>query len=191
MGFRIAERGARRGASVTLIAGPVSRATPAGVTRVDVVDAREMQRAVTAALGDDLSGADALVMAAAVADFRPATPSVEKVKRGDGGLTLELVPNPDILAGIGAARTGAAPVLVGFALETAEGKALVALAREKLEKKRVDLVVANSAAVALGGEDSQATLVSATNARDLGPRSKAEIADAILDFIRDRRVLRA
>jgi phosphopantothenoylcysteine decarboxylase/phosphopantothenate--cysteine ligase len=183
MGFRIAERARARGASVTLVAGPVARETPAGVTRVDVTDARAMQEA----LGRALPGADALVMAAAVADYRPKDPSASKLKREDGvGLTLELVANPDLLAQIGADRQGPLPVLVGFALETAEGKALVAYARHKLEKKRVDLIVANSASVALGGDESHATLVTPTQARDLGPMSKAQIADEILDFIKGR-----
>ena len=184
MGFQIAERATARGARVTLIAGPVSKPTPVGVTRLDVTDARGMQQALATALAE---GIDALVMAAAVADFRPETPSTSKLKRKPGAvLTLELVANADLLAEIGAARAGTSPVLVGFALETEEGKALVALARKKLEAKKVDLIVANSASVALGGDDSHAVLVSSSRVRDLGPSSKGVIADEILDFIKGR-----
>ncbi len=190
MGFRVAERAAARGAKVTLIAGPVALATPRGVARVDVIDARQMQEAMSGALGDDLGGADALVMAAAVADYRPKEASVAKKKR-EAGLVLELVANPDLLAGVGAKREalgkGSAIVLVGFALETDEGPKLVAEAERKLASKKVDLIVANGAAVALGGEDSAAVLVRRDGAVDLGPRSKASIADAILDFVRERR----
>jgi len=192
MGFRIAERAVARGANVTLIAGPVSLPTPAGVTRVDVTDARSMNAALTRSL----DGADALVMAAAVADYRPKTVSSGKIKRKEGEeLALQLVANPDLLADIGSRRQqvdpsdpGAPkrPVLVGFALETAEGAELIELARKKFAKKKVDLVVANSASVALGGEDNHVILVTPTTARDLGTRSKAEVAGEILDFLRDR-----
>ncbi len=190
MGFRVAERAVARGAQVTLIAGPVVLATPPGATRVDVTDARGMGHALTAALGEGLAGADALVMAAAVADYRPGEASARKLKRVAGqGMTVELVPNADLLADIGAARAGlgaSQPVLVGFALETEHGAALVAEARKKLASKKVDLIVANAADVALGGDDSHASLVTASKARDLGPMSKRAIADEILDFVRDR-----
>ncbi len=185
MGFRVAERAAARGAVVTLVAGPVSLATPAGVTRVDVGDAREMQHALAEALGERLERADVLVMAAAVADFRPRESSPSKLKRS-AGLALDLVPNADLLADIGARRRALgsrSPLLVGFALETEQGPPLVARARDKLAAKQVDVVVANTAAIALGGDDSAATLVTESQARDLGPMSKAAIADAILDLV--------
>ena len=185
-GFRIAERAAARGASVTLIAGPVSMPTPTGVTRVDVTDARAMQEAVESALGPRLERADALIMAAAVADYRPKDPSTQKRKRSREGITLELFPNPDILAAVGASRTGTSPVLVGFALETEDGDALIAHARRKLATKKVDLIVANTASVALGGEESRVILVSAESARHVGPTTKRLIADEILDFVGKR-----
>jgi phosphopantothenoylcysteine decarboxylase/phosphopantothenate--cysteine ligase len=190
MGFRVAERAAARGAVVTLIAGPVALPTPPGVTRVDVTNARAMGAAMAVALGDKLAGADALVMAAAVADFRPKERSPEKLKRhGSEGITLDLVPNADLLAEVGAARAalGAqAPYLVGFALETAQGSALVARAREKLAAKQVDVVIANTAAVALGGDDSAVTIVTASKTREVGPMSKLAIADEILDLVKAR-----
>jgi phosphopantothenoylcysteine decarboxylase/phosphopantothenate--cysteine ligase len=186
MGFRLAERAVARGARVTLIAGPVAKVTPAGVTRIDVTDARAMQHALTHVLGPALEGADALIMAAAVADFRPKEVSVAKRKRTDEGMVLDLVPNPDLLASIGAARLGSKPVLVGFALETDDGDALVAHARAKLGRKKVDMVVANSANVALGGEESRVVLVTESHARHVGPAGKGEIAEEILDFVRGR-----
>jgi phosphopantothenoylcysteine decarboxylase/phosphopantothenate--cysteine ligase len=186
MGFRVAERAALRGARVTLVAGPVSKPTPPRVERVDVTTARQMQEALTDALGSGPSRADVLVMAAAVADYRPADPSTSKLKRTGEAMTLALVPNEDLLAQVGAARVGPHPVLVGFALETDDGAALVAHAREKLAKKKVDLIVANTASTALGGETSRAILVTSDTTRDLGSVSKAAVADEILDFVRDR-----
>ncbi|HEV8550203.1 MAG TPA: bifunctional phosphopantothenoylcysteine decarboxylase/phosphopantothenate--cysteine ligase CoaBC [Polyangiaceae bacterium] len=183
MGFAIAERAARRGAQVTLIAGPVSLPTPSGVTRVDVQSAESMRTALWQALGAELTGADALIMAAAVADFRPAAPSTSKIRRTEQGLTLALVPNPDLLAELGKARRGARPLLVGFALGTEEDAAAVATAREKLRQKRVDLVVANHADESLGKDDIRALFVAegSVEAVPLGP--KGVVADRLLDRV--------
>jgi phosphopantothenoylcysteine decarboxylase/phosphopantothenate--cysteine ligase len=188
MGFAIAARAAARGAKVTLVAGPVALATPWGVTRVDVRSAAEMRAALWEALGADLSKADALVMAAAVADYRPAQASPTKLKKEGESAAIALLRNPDLLAEIGAARLPPheTPVLVGFALETKEGEALVAYAREKLAAKRCDLVVANEASLALGGDENRATLVSASEARALAPMSKQALADVILDGVKER-----
>ena len=184
MGFTIARRAAERGAEVTLVAGPVSLATPAGVRRVDVRGALDMRAALREAMGDDGSRADALVMAAAVADYRPASVSPTKVKKGDARTTLELVKNPDLLAEIGAARTGLRPVLIGFALETSRGDALVAYARGKLTEKRVDLVVANHADDSFGRDDNRAVLVTETAAEELPTMPKEALADVLLDRVR-------
>jgi phosphopantothenoylcysteine decarboxylase/phosphopantothenate--cysteine ligase len=184
MGFAIAARAAARGAAVTLIAGPVALATPASVERVDVRGALSMQAAIDRALGDDLTGADVLIMAAAVADHRPAQVSPHKVKKGGEALAIPLVRNPDLLAGIGARRTGPRPVLVGFAVETAGEAELVAYARRKLADKRVDFVVANEAASAFGRDDNRATLVDADGAEPLATLSKAALADRVLDRVR-------
>lgn len=183
MGFALAASAAARGAVVQLIAGPVSIATPAGVERTDVRSALEMQRALKNALGADLGSADALLMCAAVADYRPRQRHASKLKRGAGPLTLELVPNPDLLAEIGAARRGPAPLLVGFALESVQGDALVAAARSKLANKRVDAIVANYAADALGTDDTRAVLVTADSERWLGPGSKRDVADELVTFV--------
>ncbi len=185
MGFAIAERAAARGARVTLVAGPVSLETPRGVKRVDVRGAIEMKTALWDALGADLTGADALVMAAAVADYRPAEASATKLKKEGGTASIALVKNPDVLAEIGAARDARSrPVLVGFALETQEGEGLVAYARGKLASKRCDFVVANVAKDALGGDENRATLVSADGADALLPMTKRALADAILSRVK-------
>jgi phosphopantothenoylcysteine decarboxylase/phosphopantothenate--cysteine ligase len=187
MGFAVAQRASERGARVTLITGPVSLATPRGVARIDVRSALEMQRALALVLGKDLGDADALVMAAAVADYRPRAASPTKLKKTGEDLLLDLVSNPDLLADIGARRTGNRPFLVGFALETATGDSLAALARQKLQQKRVDLVVANSAAAALSRDDNRATLVTMDRAEALGAMPKSALADVILDRVRDAR----
>jgi phosphopantothenoylcysteine decarboxylase/phosphopantothenate--cysteine ligase len=184
MGFAIAERAAARGADVTLVAGPVALPTPHGVKRVDVRGAVTMRQALWQAMGLDLARADALVMAAAVADHRPAEISASKVKKGDERATLELVRNPDLLAEVGAARAGKRPVLVGFAVETEGGDALVAYARRKLQEKRVDVVVANEAGDSFGRDDNRAMLVTATAAEPLPVMGKGALADVLLDRVR-------
>ncbi|HEU4578837.1 MAG TPA: bifunctional phosphopantothenoylcysteine decarboxylase/phosphopantothenate--cysteine ligase CoaBC [Polyangiaceae bacterium] len=186
MGFAIAESAARRGARVSLIAGPVALATPPGLERVDVRSALEMQAALSRALGDAQAPVAALVMCAAVADYRPRQVSPAKMKRSTGNLTIELVPNPDLLAEIGAARTGARPFLLGFAVETETGQRLVAAGRAKLAQKRVDAIVANAAADALGTDETRAVLVTRDGEQVLGPGSKASVADQITAFLASR-----
>jgi phosphopantothenoylcysteine decarboxylase/phosphopantothenate--cysteine ligase len=123
---------------------------------------------------------DVVIMAAAVADYRPVQRAAQKIKKG-GGLKLELVRNPDILADVGAKRVQRPSVLVGFALETDN---LEQAARDKLEKKAADLIVANEASVGLGGDSNRATLVDATSANPLPEMSKRALADQILDRVR-------
>jgi len=185
MGFAVAHRAAARGAQVTLVAGPVGLPAPAGSSRVDVRSAVQMRDALWNALGTDLSRADALVMAAAVADHRPAERSAGKVKKGGERWTIELVKNPDLLAEVGAARTKRLPLLVGFAVETGDDAALIASARQKLVEKRVDLVVANAASDSFGRDDNRAILVTKDAAEELPTVSKVSLADTILDRIRD------
>ncbi len=187
MGFAVAEAARARGARVTLIAGPTALSTPRGVDRVDVRSALEMQSAIDAALGPALERADALVMAAAVADYRPATYEPEKTKKPKAGkagdvLSIELLRNPDLLAGVGARRSGGRPVLVGFAVETRD---LVDYARRKLRDKRVDLVVGNLATHGFGGDDDEVVIVDEASAEPLRA-SKRQIADALLDRIAGR-----
>lgn len=154
MGFAIAAEGALAGHQVTLITGPVSLETPEGVTRVDVISARDMLAAVQQAFRD----ADVLFMAAAVADFRPAKRLEGKWKRkeqGPGPLQLDLVQNPDVLATV-AADKGDRRV-VAFALETDDGERR---AMQKLAAKNADWIVLNDPS-AQGAERSSVVVLSA------------------------------
>jgi phosphopantothenoylcysteine decarboxylase/phosphopantothenate--cysteine ligase len=186
MGFALAERAALRGARVTLIAGPVALATPEGIARVNVRSAVTMRDAIWEALGTDLAEADALVMAAAVADYRPARPSSDKLRREPTTLLVELVQNPDILGEVGGARRTGRPVLVGFALETESDEQAMVRARQKLEHKRIDLVVANHPSDALERDDNRATLLDHSRLEPLGRMSKGELGDRILDWLARR-----
>jgi phosphopantothenoylcysteine decarboxylase/phosphopantothenate--cysteine ligase len=178
MGFALAERALARGAEAILVTGPVHLADPPGAEVVRVRSALEMQAAVQQRAG----AVDAIIMSAAVADYRPAEVKGQKIKKG-ADLSIPLVRNPDILAELGASRQSARPVLVGFAVETTD---VVRYATEKLERKKVDLVVANEARVGFGGDDNEATLVSRDGAVPLPAMRKLELADRILDFVRDR-----
>jgi phosphopantothenoylcysteine decarboxylase/phosphopantothenate--cysteine ligase len=190
MGFAIAARAAKRGADVTLVAGPVALATPDGVRRVDVESAAQMQRAIDDAMGDDLSKADVLVMAAAVADFRAAQESATKIKKDGGTAAIALAKNPDILAAIGARRSGKTPVLVGFALETGDDALVLAYAKAKLAAKKVDFVVANAAHESLGHSTNRVAIVSEGGAaHPFAAGTKDEIADRILAEIAQRLAL--
>lgn len=186
MGFAIAERAAMHGAKVTLISGPVALPAPPGVTRIDVRSALAMRGALWQALHPDLSGADALIMAAAVSDYRPAQAHASKLKRSQDALQLELVPNPDLLAEIGQARGGEMPLLIGFALETDSEDRLVTHAREKLIKKRVDMIVANHADESLGLDNVRARLVTPRDCRELASMPKEDAADLLLDWVATR-----
>ncbi len=188
MGFALAERAAARGARVTLVSGPVSLPTPAAVQRVDVRSAVAMRGAIWQALGPDLSHADALIMAAAVGDFRPAETHATKLKRSGSkdASRLELVENPDILAEVGKARSSKRPVLVGFAVETDSDDKVVSLAQGKLRDKRVDIVVANHASDSLGKDDNRVTLVTRDKVEPLARLNKLELADHVLDWLATR-----
>lgn len=181
MGFAIAACAAARGAKVTLVSGPVSLDTPAGVERVDVVSTRDMYDAVHARA----ENVDVLVMSAAVADYRPAKPSERKLKRSEDTLILELVPNPDILASVGSSRRrGEPPFIIGFALETDE---LLRHARGKLERKGCDLLVANLAGESIGLDASVAIIIDIDGVVDEpGRLDKRALADRILDVARER-----
>lgn len=182
MGYAIAEAAARRGARVTLISGPVSLPRPHRVDILDVRSANQMQAALWHAVGPDLRQADAVIMAAAVADYRPASPQESKLKR-TGPMSLELVPNPDLLMELGHARTERRPILIGFALETVTGDELVAAARTKLERKRVDLVVANRASDAFDRDENRIWLVDRERSRGLPEATKRALAERILDQV--------
>lgn len=178
MGFAVAAAAAARGADVTLVAGPVALATPAGVRRIDVRGARQMHEAVLGLAG----ASDVYVAAAAVGDFRPDQVAPRKLKKASDATTLELrlVQNPDILADM-AALTGR-PFLVGFAAET---ERVEAHARDKLERKRLDLVAANEVGPGRGFEaEDNALLLLWPGGREALPRAgKRELAEALLDRI--------
>jgi phosphopantothenoylcysteine decarboxylase/phosphopantothenate--cysteine ligase len=173
MGFALAEAAARAGHAVTLVAGPVTLPTPAGVERIDVRSAREMLAACRKAFRI----ADVLLMAAAVGDWRPARVLPGKWRAKDGGAvraTLALVRNPDILATL-AARKGAR-LVCGFALETGSGERR---ARAKLLRKGLDCVVLNGAA-ALNAERTRVVLLARDGRRTPLSGSKAQVARAIV-----------
>jgi phosphopantothenoylcysteine decarboxylase/phosphopantothenate--cysteine ligase len=175
MGYRIAEAARDRGARVTLVSGPTNLPAPGGVELVPVRSAREMAGAVEAHFEE----ATVVVAAAAVADYRPTTTVEGKLKKGEGGLTVELERTEDILAGLGPRKGDR--LLVGFA---AESEDLVARARAKLEAKRLDLIVANDVATGFGGDTNAAVLLKpAGKAVDVPLVSKRELADRICDEI--------
>jgi len=183
MGFRVAERARERGANVVLVSGPSSEADPHGVETVRVQTAAQMKDAI---LGR-LEGVDVVVMAAAVADYRPEIEAPQKIKKDDMPLTLKLVRTDDILMAI-AGRRKAEQTIVGFAAET---EALEANAREKLARKKLDLIVANDVSRPNSGfevDTNEAALFRADGGvRKLPMMSKRALADEILDEIRDYR----
>lgn len=179
MGVAVVERALARGATVTLVHGPISAKVPEGATRVRINSARELREAVLPRA--EAGACDVVVMAAAVADYRPADVAQEKIKKGQDEVLLRMVRNPDILSELGARRAeqGAKkPVLVGFAVETGD---LVGYARGKLSRKGCDMVVANLAEHGFEGDDNVVTLVTSNEATELGRRSKRDVAEAILD----------
>ena len=176
MGFAIAAAAIQAGARVRLVAGPVSLPTPAGAERIDVRSARQMRDAVVACAADS----DIFISAAAVGDYRPQTVSPAKLKKSGNALALELVQNPDILAEL--AAMPAHPFLVGFAAETND---LEHYAREKLERKGLDLIAANQVGEELGFECSEnALLLLWPGGRDeLGKADKGVLATALVERI--------
>ncbi len=186
MGYAIAAEASRRGAVVSLVSGPVHLAAPAGVRVTGVRTAAEMYQAVMRESAD----ADAVVMAAAVADYAPAGGALgAKHEKQAGEWALRLERTPDILAALGASRTGAHPVLVGFAAQTGDP---VAQAKKKLAAKGADLIVANDVAKPGSGFDvdtNEVTFVGADGVEPLPLMSKGAVAAAILDRV--ERILTA
>lgn len=178
MGFALATRAAELGHQVTLIAGPVCLETPKGVTRVDIVSARDLLAATKNAFRD----ADALFMAAAVGDFRPARKLSGKWRKKDDGseeASIALVKNPDVLATV--ARNKADRTVIGFALETGNG---IRRARAKLARKNLDFIALNDAS-ALNAARSSVTILGADGSKlELADKPKTRIADALLELLR-------
>ena len=180
MGLALAAAAARRGAEVTLIAANVGLPEPAGVRRIDVDTAAEL----AAAIGAEFDAADVLLMAAAVADFRPAAAEETKISRhGSGGLDLRLEETEDVLATVAADRRDD-QTLVGFAAEHgAEG---LGRAREKLERKAVDAIVFNDVSrpgIGFDSDRNEVTIVDQAGDHHVGAAPKDEIATAILDRV--------
>jgi phosphopantothenoylcysteine decarboxylase / phosphopantothenate---cysteine ligase len=182
MGFAIAAEAKRRGARVTLVAGPTRSEPPAVDEIVKVRSAGEMYDAVMRVAPE----AHVVVMAAAVADYTPATPANQKIAKSDGPMTLTLERTRDILGKLGEVRsrvTGRGPVLVGFAAETSD---VVARAREKRARKNVDLIVANDVSRSDAGFDvdtNAVTLVTAEGVEEVPLQSKTAVAARILDRV--------
>lgn len=179
MGFAIAAAAARAGHAVTLIAGPVALETPKGVRRVDVVSARDMRKATRSAM----RRADALFMAAAVADFRPKRRLAGKWRAKDAkraSATLELAENPDILAEIAADRGPRVRWIVGFALETGDGERR---ARAKLDRKGADYVVLNGASALNRARTSVIILGADGSRRRMTDRTKDDVARELVGLL--------
>jgi phosphopantothenoylcysteine decarboxylase / phosphopantothenate---cysteine ligase len=176
MGYAVAATAARRGAKVALVSGPTALETPQGVERIDVRSTEEMQRAVQS----KFAGCTIAIFAAAVADYRPAEKSGQKIKHGEAELTLRLEPNPDILATV--AKEKGERLVVGFAAETEH---VAENARKKLGQKNADMIVANDVTKEGAGFDGDTNIVTlfSRDGRDLPlPRlSKPEVADRIID----------
>lgn len=179
MGYALAAQAQRRGARVWLVSGPTALTPPPGVEFVAVRSALQMQAAAEAVYPQ----VDAAILAAAVADYRPAQVAAEKLKRGAERMVVELVENPDISAGLGRSK-GAHQLLIGFAMETEDG---LARAREKLRRKNCDLVVLNDLREEGAGfavDTNIVTLVDAAGGEERLPKmSKTQVADRILDWV--------
>ena len=181
MGFAVAQAAAQAGARVTLVAGPVSLATPAGVAqRIDVRSAAQMHAAVL----DAAALADIYIGAAAVGDYRPQEIATHKLKKHDGaGLSLQLSENPDILASLSAKTVH--PFLVGFAAETHD---VASYAQDKLRRKGLDMIAANQVGGGLGFEaaDNALTLYWGDGALELPRASKPELAQQLIAQVAER-----
>ncbi|WP_425478256.1 bifunctional phosphopantothenoylcysteine decarboxylase/phosphopantothenate--cysteine ligase CoaBC [Pseudoxanthomonas winnipegensis] len=180
MGFAVAQAAARRGAKVTLVAGPVSLGTPPGVTRVNVRSAAQMRAAVFGAFP-----ADVYIGAAAVADYTPRTPAPNKIKKSSESLALDLVRTPDILAEV-AASVQPLKLVVGFAAETEN---VAEYARGKLLAKRLDMIVANRVGIPDGGFESDSNAMTAfwkDGQREFPSAPKTALAEALVDLIGER-----
>lgn len=181
MGFALAEECARRGAEVTLVAGPVSLSLNApNIRRIDVESCEEMFQAATTAFPQQ----DAAILCAAVADFRPEHAAEQKIKREGDDLVICLKPNPDIAAALGQMKQPRQR-LVGFALETNDEQAN---AQKKLQKKNLDFIVLNSLqnkGTCFQSDDNQISIISNDGQRDYPRKSKKEVASDIIDALAD------
>ena len=181
MGYAVAAAAAREGARVSLVSGPTALPTPPGVDRTDVASAGEMYAEVMARA----ARCDIFIAAAAVADYRPAHFSAQKIKKGGGSAALDLVRTPDIVAGVAAMEDG--PFTVGFAAET---ESMQAHAREKLQRKGLDMIAANRVGLPDRGfaseDNAMSVLWGERGHRDLGLAPKAELARSLVGLVAER-----
>lgn len=176
MGFALAEECAMRGADVTLIAGPVSMTASSAVKRIDVESCEEMYNAATTEFKD----ADAAILCAAVADFRPEHVAEQKIKRGKDDMVIRLSPTRDIAAQLGMMKKPSQRI-IGFALETNDEESN---ARKKLEKKNLDFIVLNSTrneGTTFRSDDNKVTIISRERVKEYGKKPKTEVAADIID----------
>lgn len=181
MGYAVAEAAAEAGARVTLVSGPVALTPPERVETIHVISAAQMHDTVMARVDDF----DIFIGVAAVADYRPAAPATEKIKKHAEHLTLDLVRNPDILADVAARKP--APFTVGFAAETGN---LEPAARAKLVAKKLDLICANQVGGATGGfgsDDNSLLLIDREGSTELPLASKARLARELIQHIARKR----
>lgn len=181
MGYAIAQAAARRGAEVTLVSGPVNLKAPLGVKLVPVTSAGEMFQAVTEAS----SSQDVIIKAAAVADYRPKYVGTEKTKKKDGDMNLEMERTDDILAWLGTHRQPG-QVLCGFSMETEN---MLENSQAKLEKKHVDMIVANNlktAGAGFGTDTNVVTIITKEGAEELAMMTKEQVAHQLLNRIMER-----
>ena len=181
MGFALAEECARRGAEVTLIAGPVSMSCSANIHRIDVESCEEMYQAATT----PFANMDAAILCAAVADFRPENVATEKIKREKDDLVIRLKPTHDIAAQLGQMKKQG-QLLVGFALETNDEEAN---AQKKLQKKNLDFIVLNSLqrkGTCFQSDDNQISILSANGQVDFDKKPKTEVAKDIVNELSKR-----
>ena len=182
MGFALAEECARRGAEVTLIAGPVNvQCSTLNVQRIDVESCRQMYEAAVEAF----PSCHAAILCAAVADFRPAEVAAQKIKRVGEDMHIHLVPNPDIAAQLGQMKRED-QLLVGFALETNDEEAN---AQKKLQKKNLDFIVLNSLrneGTCFRSDQNQISIIAATGRKDYEKKPKTQVASDIIDELSQR-----
>jgi phosphopantothenoylcysteine decarboxylase/phosphopantothenate--cysteine ligase len=182
MGYAIARMAMLRGAEVTLVSGPVSLAPVPFVRIIDVISAQDMFEAVR----DNLEDQDALIKAAAVADYRPAVVSDEKVKKSDSDMSISLERTQDILQYVSAHRRPN-QVICGFSMETMN---MIENSRKKLKKKNLDMIIANNLkekGAGFGTDTNRVTIISKEGERELELLTKEEVADEILNEILARK----
>lgn len=181
MGYALARSARRRGAAVTLVSGPTALMPPYGISFMGVKTAEEMKQAVF----DHLPGCHIVIKAAAVSDYRPRETASQKIKKGADVLSLDLIKNPDILAQLGDRKKEAPCILVGFAAET---ESLLLNAKEKLEAKNLDMIVANDVSRSDAGFEADTNIAKMIyrdgTVEDSSLMSKDELADLVLDRVK-------